>query len=65
MPYMGSKNELSYAKWAGPAIPFGWDSCNTDAETFAESTASTYLATAPVASSMKKKHTAPLTNPDL
>ena len=45
---MGPKNELSYAKWAGPAIPFGWDSCNTDAETFAESTASTYPATAPV-----------------
>src|SRR5438067_4629803 len=48
MPYMGPQNELSYTKWAGPAIPFGWNSCNTDAETFAESTASTYPATAPV-----------------
>src|SRR5947207_4082483 len=48
MPYMGPQNELSYTKWAGPANPFGWDSCNTDAETFAESTASAYPATAPV-----------------
>jgi len=48
MPYMGPKNELSYAKWAGPAIPFDWNSCNTDAQTFAESTVSAYPATAPM-----------------
>jgi hypothetical protein len=46
---MGPQDELSYAKWAGPAIPFGWDSYNTDAEAFAKSTASAYPTTAPVA----------------
>jgi len=52
---MGPKNELSYAKWAGPAIPFGWDSCNTDAETCTESTASAYPATAPMSYPYEKE----------
>jgi hypothetical protein len=46
---MGPKNELSYAKWARPAIPFGLHSCNTDAETRYYAQATSYAPAAPVA----------------
>jgi len=46
---LGPQNELSYAKWAGPAIPFDWDSCNTDAETRCDAQATSHAPAAPVA----------------
>ena len=49
MLYMGAKNELSYAKWAGPAIPFGWDSYNTDTAIHRDATTPSHAPTASVA----------------